>query len=134
MCIASALVYHVVLVWGPQWSLVYLCFLYYFLVYLYFILYFSDMFHIQWFCNPLDLLNENKIQYNTIQYNTTQIGTFCEYFIETSQKKMYIFGTSQLSLPNKTDRLRSIMCSDTLEECTASIWATPAMKTQKRMK
>jgi hypothetical protein len=28
------IVYHVVLVWGPQWSLVYLCVLYYFIVYL----------------------------------------------------------------------------------------------------
>jgi hypothetical protein len=30
-------------------------------------IYFSDMFYIQWFCNPLDWLNENEIQYNTIQ-------------------------------------------------------------------
>jgi hypothetical protein len=55
MCIASALVYHVVLFWGPQWSLVYLCVLYYFLVYLCFIMYFSDMLYIQWFCKPSDL-------------------------------------------------------------------------------
>jgi hypothetical protein len=62
MCIPSALVYYVVLLWDPQWSLVYLCVLYYFLVYLCFIMYFSDMFCIQWFCNSLDLLNESEIQ------------------------------------------------------------------------
>jgi hypothetical protein len=55
MCIASALVYHVVLVWGPQWSVVYLCVLYYFLVYLRFILYFltcsiSSGFVTLWIC------------------------------------------------------------------------------------
>jgi hypothetical protein len=50
---------------GALNGLLYICVLYYFLVYLYFILYFSDMFYIQWFCNPLDLLNENEIQYNT---------------------------------------------------------------------
>jgi hypothetical protein len=78
--IISMLVYHTVFVCNPQWSLVqgasvnrailqHMTFLkspdsLTHPVYLCFILYFSDMFYIQWFCNPLDLLNENKIQYN----------------------------------------------------------------------
>jgi hypothetical protein len=51
---------------GTLNGLLYICVLYYFLLYLHFILYFSDMFYIQWFCNPLDLLNENEIQYSTM--------------------------------------------------------------------
>lgn len=88
--IISTLAYHIAFICNPQWSLVYLCFLLYSCIFIFHTVFF-DMFCMHWFCNPSDLLNESKIQYNTKQYTTALLLSYNVYLLNC--KSSWIFGT-----------------------------------------